>query len=237
VFTPAASGEDRFTIIEAIEPELPAHQYTELKLSEKAIPLGQKAGSLALGRLALAEAIGHPNRGPELVAALPPFRGIDVMELDLRTLLGTACIALKGALQESRTAYMARWGAASLGAYTAFDEQGIAELMCSVMTVIELNVDLAQRRLVEEGAQQRVMAGTGLMGAGEDGIDDPKIRAGADPFRSDAAAASYDAVIGDSSFKGAHDRGADGNDTVAVGARRIDCRCGRRRDRIRLVQR
>jgi hypothetical protein len=52
------------------------------------------------------------------------------------------------------------------------------------LTVIELNVDLAQRRLVDEGAQQRVVAGTGLMCAGEDGIDDPEIRAVRRSFRS-----------------------------------------------------
>ena len=109
--------------------------------------------------------------------------------------------------------------------------------MCPVMTVIERSVDPVQQPLVEEGAQQRVMAGTGLMGAGEDGIDDSEIRLGADPFGRHAAAASYDAVTGDSGFKGAHDGGADGNDTGAVGARRVDCRCGRRRDRIRLIQR
>ena len=105
------------------------------------------------------------------------------------------------------------------------------------MTVIELSVDLAQRCLVHERAQQRVVAGTGFMGAGEDGIDDPEIRPGVDPFGRDAAAASYDAATGDSGSKGAHDGGADGNDTGAAGARRVDCRCGGRRDRIRLVQR
>jgi hypothetical protein len=75
VLTPAAPGEDRFSNIEATEPGPLAHQYAEAKLSEKAIPLWQKAGSLALGRLAVAEVTGHPNKGLELVAALPPFRG------------------------------------------------------------------------------------------------------------------------------------------------------------------
>ncbi len=73
-----------------------AHHYTEAKLPDKAIPLWQKAGSLALGRMALGEAIAHLNKGLELVAALPPSAERDGSELNLRTLLGTAWIALKG---------------------------------------------------------------------------------------------------------------------------------------------
>ena len=88
--------EERFPNIEATEPELLAHHYTEAKQPEKAIPLWQKAGSLALKRMALAEAIAHLNKGLELVAALPPSAERDGSELDLRTLLGTAWMALKG---------------------------------------------------------------------------------------------------------------------------------------------
>jgi predicted ATPase len=85
--------EERFSHIEATEPELLAHHYTEAKQSEKAIPLWQKAGSLALNRLALTEAIAHLNKGLELVAALPASAERDGAELNLRTLLGTAWIA------------------------------------------------------------------------------------------------------------------------------------------------
>ena len=88
--------EERWPHIEATEPELLAHHYTEAKQPAKAIPLWQKAGSLALGRMALAEAIAHLNKGLELVAALPASAERDGSELDLRTLLGTAWIALKG---------------------------------------------------------------------------------------------------------------------------------------------
>jgi predicted ATPase len=63
--------EERFPIIEATEPELLAHHCTEAGQPEKAIPLWRKAGSLALGHMALAEAIAHLNKGLELVAALP----------------------------------------------------------------------------------------------------------------------------------------------------------------------
>jgi class 3 adenylate cyclase/predicted ATPase len=88
--------EERWPRTEATEPETLAHHYTEAKQPEKAIPLWRKAGSLALGRLALAEAIAHLNKGLELVAALPASAERDGVELDLRTLSGTAWMALKG---------------------------------------------------------------------------------------------------------------------------------------------
>jgi hypothetical protein len=88
--------EERLPQTEATEPELLAHHYTEAKQLAKAIPLWQKAGSLALGRMALVEAIAHLNNGLDLVAALPPSAERDGRELDLRTLLGTAWMALKG---------------------------------------------------------------------------------------------------------------------------------------------
>ena len=88
--------EQRFPNIEATEPELLAHHYTAAKQPLKAIPLWQKAGSMALTRMALTEAIAHLNKGLDLVAALPPSAERDGKELDMRSLLGTAWIALKG---------------------------------------------------------------------------------------------------------------------------------------------
>ncbi len=88
--------EERWPRIEATEPELLAYHHTEAKQPEKAIPLWQKAGSLALKRMALTEAIAHLNKGLELVAALPASAERDGSELDLRTLLGTAWMAFRG---------------------------------------------------------------------------------------------------------------------------------------------
>jgi predicted ATPase len=88
--------EERWPHTAATEPELLAHHYTEAKQPEKAIPLWQKAGSLALERMALAEALADLNQGLELVASLPASAERDGKELDLRTLLGTAWIALRG---------------------------------------------------------------------------------------------------------------------------------------------
>jgi len=92
----AKAIEGRFPNTEATEPELLAHHYSEAKLPAKAIPLWRQAGSVALKRMALAEAIAHLNRGLELVAALAPSAERDGSELDLRTLVGTAWMALKG---------------------------------------------------------------------------------------------------------------------------------------------
>jgi len=92
----ARAIEERWPHSAATEPELLAHHYTEAKQLQKAIPLWQKAGSLAIKRLALLEAIAHLDKGLELAAALPPSPERDGNELDLRTLLGAAWLALKG---------------------------------------------------------------------------------------------------------------------------------------------
>ena len=78
------------------EPEVLAHHLTVAGLTEAAIPLWQKAGQLALKRMALTEAISHLSRGLELVATLPQSSERNVSELGLRSSLGTAWQALKG---------------------------------------------------------------------------------------------------------------------------------------------
>src|SRR5688572_19499192 len=51
--------EERFPKIEAIQPELLAHHHTRARQPLKAIPLWHKAGTLALKRMTLTEAIAH----------------------------------------------------------------------------------------------------------------------------------------------------------------------------------
>ena len=80
----------------ATEPELLAHHLTAAGQAAVAIPFWQQAGTLAIKRLALREAIAHLNQGLELLGTLPPSLERDGQELDLRTPLGTAWIALKG---------------------------------------------------------------------------------------------------------------------------------------------
>ncbi len=88
--------EQRFPSIKTTEPEVLAHHLTAAGLAEAAIPLWQRAGELALQRMALTEAIAHLNQGLELVATLPRSSERDASELELRSLLGTAWMALKG---------------------------------------------------------------------------------------------------------------------------------------------
>ncbi|MFL5284055.1 MAG: AAA family ATPase [Rhodopila sp.] len=92
----ASVFEQRHATIQDTEPELLAHHYTQARQFQKAIPLWLQAGKLALKRIGLAEAIKHLERGLDLIAALPPSVERDGRELDMRTLLGTVWIALKG---------------------------------------------------------------------------------------------------------------------------------------------
>jgi class 3 adenylate cyclase/tetratricopeptide (TPR) repeat protein len=78
------------------EPELLAYHLTAAGETEAAIGYWQKAGLVALKRLALSEAISHLNKGMELIALLPQSAQRDASELNLRTPLGTAWMALKG---------------------------------------------------------------------------------------------------------------------------------------------
>jgi hypothetical protein len=88
--------EERLPRAEATEPELLAYHYTEAKPPEKAIPLRQQAGSLALGHVALTEAIAHLNKVWSWSSLCRPRGERDGLELDLRTLSGAAWMALKG---------------------------------------------------------------------------------------------------------------------------------------------
>ena len=87
--------EERFPNVKVNEPEVLARYLTAAGLAEEAIPLWQTAGDLALKRMALAEAISHLNQGLELISTLPPSSQRDASELELRTRLGTAWVALK----------------------------------------------------------------------------------------------------------------------------------------------
>ena len=88
--------ETDFPSIQTTEPEVLAQHLTAAGLTEAAIPLRRSAGELSLKRMALTEAISHLNQGLELVFALPWSSERDTSELGLRTLLGTAWMALRG---------------------------------------------------------------------------------------------------------------------------------------------
>lgn len=78
------------------QPELLAHHYTAAGALSTAVPLWQKAGALALGRMALSEAIAHLERGLSINGALEDGLERDAVELDIRAVLGTAWMALRG---------------------------------------------------------------------------------------------------------------------------------------------
>ena len=88
--------EEHFPTTKDTEPELLAHHLTAAGETETAIGYWQKAGELAIKRLALKEAISHLNQGMELIGTLGKSPERDGKELDLRTPLGTAWLALKG---------------------------------------------------------------------------------------------------------------------------------------------
>jgi predicted ATPase len=88
--------QERLPAIGDSEPEVLAHHYTQASQLRSAIPCWQKAGELALARLALAESVSHLNKGLELIVNLPGSAERDASELALRIPRGTAWLALKG---------------------------------------------------------------------------------------------------------------------------------------------
>ena len=92
----ARALEERFPAAKDADPALVAHHLTAAAMNEAAIPYWRRAGELALKRLALTGAISHLTKGLELVGNLPPSPERDGKELELRTLLGMAWMALRG---------------------------------------------------------------------------------------------------------------------------------------------
>jgi tetratricopeptide (TPR) repeat protein len=86
----AATLEDRFPEIVAVQPALLAHHCTEAALAEKAVAYWRAAGRQAWGRSAVAEAVALLRRGLALIAALPDTDRRMETELDLQIALGQA---------------------------------------------------------------------------------------------------------------------------------------------------
>jgi class 3 adenylate cyclase/tetratricopeptide (TPR) repeat protein len=92
----AKTLEERFPQTKETEPELLAHHYTAAELTETAIGYWRQAGERAAKAFALQEATSHLRRGLLLVESLAPNADRDRKELELRTLLGPAVVALRG---------------------------------------------------------------------------------------------------------------------------------------------
>jgi tetratricopeptide (TPR) repeat protein len=77
-------------------PELLAHHYTEAGRLADAIPLWRRAGALAIGRVALNEAVAHLQKALRLTTQLPETRERDALELTIREQLNAAWTGLLG---------------------------------------------------------------------------------------------------------------------------------------------
>ena len=92
----AQALEKRWPESRDTRPELLAHHYTAAGMFEAAVPYWRRAGELAMQRFALREAITHLGNGMSLIKELPPGPKRDLMELELRTVLGPAVVAQHG---------------------------------------------------------------------------------------------------------------------------------------------
>ncbi len=91
-------------------PEVLARHLTEAGLPEQAIPYWRRAGTLAAGRSANLEAIGHLRQGLELVATLPDAPERRDEELALTLAIGGPLIATRGnAAPEVEATYSRAW--------------------------------------------------------------------------------------------------------------------------------
>jgi class 3 adenylate cyclase/tetratricopeptide (TPR) repeat protein len=77
-------------------PEWLAHHHTQASHLSEAIPLWRKAGTLAVGRVALKEAVAHFQKGLALTDQLPPSPERDSLELTIREPLNAAWTGLRG---------------------------------------------------------------------------------------------------------------------------------------------
>lgn len=88
--------EQDFAGFAATHPETVAHHHTQAGNLADAIPLWRKAGTLAVGRVALKEAVAHFQNGLALVEQLPASPERDRFELTIREPLNAAWTGLKG---------------------------------------------------------------------------------------------------------------------------------------------
>jgi len=92
----AAVMEDDFADRVANTPEWLAYHHTQAGHLTQAIPLWRKAGTLAVARVALKEAVAHFMKGLGLVDQLAPSPERDSLELTIREPLNAAWTGLRG---------------------------------------------------------------------------------------------------------------------------------------------
>jgi predicted ATPase len=88
------------------QPELFAQHYAEARMVEKAVPYWGKAGHRSAARSAMAEAAAQFQKGLDQLALLPVDLDRQHQELEFRSALGAALLAVKGfAAPETGQAY------------------------------------------------------------------------------------------------------------------------------------
>jgi class 3 adenylate cyclase/tetratricopeptide (TPR) repeat protein len=88
--------ENDFADLVTNAPEWLAHHRTQAGHLAQAIPLWRNAGTLAVGRVALKEAVAHFQKGLMLIDQLSPSRERDSLELTIREPLNAAWTGLRG---------------------------------------------------------------------------------------------------------------------------------------------
>jgi class 3 adenylate cyclase/predicted ATPase len=88
--------EERYGAGDGPRPELLAHHFTRAARPDTAIPYWHDAGRKALERSANVEAASHVRAGLELVDGIAEPAERERRELELRTVLGSALMAVKG---------------------------------------------------------------------------------------------------------------------------------------------
>ncbi len=88
--------ETHFADRVANAPEWLAHHHTQAGHVAEAIPLWRKAGTMAVQRVALKEAVAHFEKGLAMIGQLPPSSDRDGLELTIREPLNAAWTGLHG---------------------------------------------------------------------------------------------------------------------------------------------
>jgi class 3 adenylate cyclase/tetratricopeptide (TPR) repeat protein len=92
----AAVLEERFADLVERQPELLAHHLTAGGDTERAVDQWLKAGQHAASRLAHVEALGHLDRGLDVLRSLPASAAREAQEIELHLALGLCSITVKG---------------------------------------------------------------------------------------------------------------------------------------------
>jgi DNA-binding winged helix-turn-helix (wHTH) protein/predicted ATPase len=111
------------------QPELLGHHFSEANIPQRAVTYWLAAGRIAAARSANIEAAIHARRGLAELQLLPHDDQRDVMELDLRIVLGSALTAVKGySVEETVSTWEKARGLISLARESAIGDAVLSGL-------------------------------------------------------------------------------------------------------------